>query len=161
MSKSICRMSLLSIVFSLCLGTLSPVQAQSAIQMEILRERVQSDKKALIEANLDLTAAEANAFWPVYDEFQIEIEALNSRIGWVIRDFGEAYVAGSITEEQAEDLLDEVIAIDEDDAKMRKKYAKQFQRILAPATVVRYLQIENKIRAAIRFDLAANIVLFE
>jgi len=161
MRATIRSYGMLSTLLVLGLGAISAAQAQSAIQMEMLRERVQADKKVLIEANLDLTADEAEAFWPIYDEFQTEIEVINSRIGWLIRDFGAAYSAGSITEDQAEDLLDEAIAIDEDDAAMRKKYARQLRRVLSPATVVRYLQLENKIRAAIRYDLAANIALFQ
>jgi hypothetical protein len=122
---------------------------------------VQSDKKQLIAANLDLTSAQADAFWPLYDELQIEIEVINSRIGWLIRDFGAAYAAGNISDEGAKTMLEEALAIEEDDTAMRKKYAKRMRKVIPPTELVRYLQIENKIRAAIRFDLARNIALFE
>ena len=42
---------------------------------------------------------------------------------------------------------------------MRKTYAARLNRVLAGKKVARYLQIENKIRAAIRYELAAGIPL--
>ena len=154
--------SLASTMFAVGLGVASSVQAQpSSVEMETLREQVQDDKKVVIEANLNLTAAQAAEFWPIYDEYQIELERLNSRIGWLIRDFGAAYDAGTISDDDAEALLDEVVSIDEDEAAALKKYARQIRRVIPPAEAVRYLQIENKIRAAIRFDLASNIPLFQ
>jgi hypothetical protein len=152
---------MLSTLFALFIGVVSAVQAQSAIEMEILRDNLAADKKLIIDANLQLSDAEAAAFWPIYDEYQIEIEVINSRIGWLIRDFGVAQNAGAISDEQAERFIDEAISIDEDEVAIRKKFSKRFLRDVSAAQVARYIQIENKIRALIRFDLAATIPLVE
>ena len=152
---------MLAALVALGFGAATTASAQSSIEMEMLRENVQTDKQRVIEANLELTAAEAAEFWPIYDEFQTEIEVINSRIGWLIRDFNAAYNSGTFSEEQAETMLDEALAIDEDDADIRKKFTRQFSRVLPAAKVLRYMQIENKIRAVLRFDLAINIPVAE
>jgi hypothetical protein len=63
----------------------------------------------------------------------------------------------------AKKLLDEAIAIEESQAKLRKDYAaiNKLTKMLPATKAARYLQIEGKIRAAIRHELAANIPLVE
>jgi hypothetical protein len=59
----------------------------------------------------------------------------------------------------AKKLYEEVLAIDEDEVKMRKAYAMKLAGVLPGKKAARYLQIENKIRALLRYELAAEIPL--
>jgi hypothetical protein len=54
-----------------------------------------------------------------------------------------------------------VIAIDDAEAKLRKDYAAKLTAAIPAAKAARYLQIESKIRAAIRYEIAANIPLVQ
>jgi hypothetical protein len=58
-------------------------------------------------------------------------------------------------------LSNEVQAIDQDELTLRKTYADQLGKVIPGIKVARYLQIENKIRAAIRYDLAKGIPLVQ
>jgi hypothetical protein len=40
--------------------------------MEIVKEKIRTDKKLFVATNLQLTESEAKAFWPVYDAYQAE-----------------------------------------------------------------------------------------
>ena len=73
--------------------------------------------------------------------------------------YANAYNANSLTDAQAAELTKEAIAIDQDEVTLRKSYAANLVRVLPAKKVARYLQIENKIRAAIKYDLAAGIPL--
>jgi len=64
-----------------------------------------------------------------------------------------------LTDAQAKQFSDEALAIDQDEITMRKTYAGRLSRVLPGKKVARYLQVENKIRAAIRYQLAAGIPL--
>ena len=44
-----------------------PAAAKPADTMQILREKLQADKKLLVAANMDLSDAEAKKFWPLYE----------------------------------------------------------------------------------------------
>jgi hypothetical protein len=57
--------------------------------------------------------------------------------------------------------MDEVLAIEESEVKLRKTYAEKLSGVLPAKLVARYLQIETKIRAAVRFDIAEQIPLIE
>jgi hypothetical protein len=138
-----------------------PAQEKPASNMEILREKVKADKKLVVAANMQLTESEATAFWPVYDAYQKELQAINDRTVKLITDYADAYNKGPVTNEVANKLVDEALAIDDAELKLRRSYLPKLQKALPAAKVGRYLQIENKIRAAIKYELAAAIPLVE
>ncbi|HJX90192.1 MAG TPA: hypothetical protein VJ372_06825 [Pyrinomonadaceae bacterium] len=148
----------------LCLVALTaaPVFAQDKAtdtNMQILLDKVKADKKLVVAANMDLSEAEAKGFWPLYDDYQKELQALNDRLGKAILAYADAYNNKTLTDAQATQLTGEALAIDQDEITLRKTYAVKLGHVIPAKKVARYLQIENKIRAAIRYDLAAGIPL--
>jgi hypothetical protein len=142
----------------------APAYAQSTsadMDMQILRDKLKADKKVLVAGNMQLTDAEATAFWPIYDAYQNDLKAINARLGNAILAYSDAYKAGPISDQTAKKFLDEAIAIDDAEAKLRKDYATKLMASIPAAKAARYLQIETKIRAAIRYELAANIPLVQ
>jgi hypothetical protein len=142
----------------------APAYAQDTsadMNMQILRDKIKADKKALVAANMQLSDTEANAFWPIYDQYQNDLKAINERLARAILAYADALKAGPIPDVTAKKLLDESIAIDEAEAKLRKDYAAKLTSVIPAAKAARYLQIENKIRAVIRYELAAGIPLVQ
>ena len=129
--------------------------------MEILRQKIKADKKLVVAQNLNLTDAEATAFWPVYDAYQKDLQQINQRIAAAIAAYADAYNKGPVVNEAAKKLLDESLAIDEAEAQLKKATAAKAMAALPAMKAARYIQIENKIRAAIRYELAANIPLVQ
>ncbi|HVN86792.1 MAG TPA: hypothetical protein VMW17_18330 [Candidatus Binatia bacterium] len=129
--------------------------------MEILKDKIRADKKLLVADNLQLTDKEAKGFWPIYDAYQKDLAKLNERLGKTISAYAEAYNKDSLTDAQATQLTSEVIAVEESEAKLRRTYAGKLAKVLPGKKVARYLQIESKIRALVRFDLASEIPLVE
>jgi hypothetical protein len=127
--------------------------------MQILLDKVKADKKLLVASNISLTEEEAKGFWPIYEDYQKELGSLNDRLGKAIKAYAEAYKAGSLTDETAMKLTNEAIAIEDAEAQMRKSYAAKLGKALPGKKAARYLQVESKIRAAVRFDLATQIPL--
>jgi hypothetical protein len=144
-------------------GLAAPAIAQttSTGNMEILRQKMRADKKLLVAQNLKLTDAEGAAFWPVYDAYQKDIEQLNQRMTKVILAYADAYNKGPVTNEAAKKLLDEALQIDEAETTLKSASAKKVLAVLPASKAARYVQIENKIRAAVRYELAAGIPLVE
>ena len=136
-------------------------QAAADANMQILRDKVKADKKLVVAANMELTDAEAKGFWPVYDAYQKDLQALNERLKKAILSYADAYNNRTLTDEKAKQLADEAIAIDEKEIQMRKACAAKLAPILPGKKAARYLQIENKVRAALRYELAGGIPLVE
>jgi hypothetical protein len=142
---------------------LGPVHAQQAEQMnmDILKEKIKADKKLIVATNMTLTDAEAKNFWPLYDGYQKELEQINQRLIATIKSYAEAYTGGKgeISNDTAKKLLAEVLAVEEAEVKLRQSYSAKMGKVLPATKVARYLQIENKIRAIVKFELAAQIPL--
>ena len=139
------------------------VQAQEAEQMnmEILKEKVKADKKLVVANNMTLTDAEAKNFWPLYDGYQKELGQINERLMSTVKRYADAYNAGKgeLTNDQAKKLIGEALGVEESELKLRQSYAAKLEKVLPATKVARYLQIENKIRAIVKFELAALIPL--
>ena len=153
----------LTLVAAITMWMVSPVVAQDkpADNMQILRDKVKADKKLLVAANMDLTESEAKGFWPVYEEYQKDLTAINRRIGKLIESYAADYRANTLSDEKAKKLVEEMVAIEKADGKLQASYVPKLNKVLPPKKVARYLQIENKIRAALKYELAANIPVVE
>jgi hypothetical protein len=147
----------------LCVAALAvPALAQDKpadTNMQILLDKVKADKKLVVAANMDLNEAEAKAFWPIYDAYQKELQTFNDRTGKTILAYADAYNKKGLTDDLAKQLTNEALAIDQDELTLRKTAAVKLNRVLPAMKVARYIQIENKIRAALRYELAAGIPL--
>lgn len=156
---------LASLIIVAALGA-APLQAQadssaSASNMAILRDKVRADKKLVVAANMTLTDAEAKAFWPIYDAYQADLAQINERTKKLITSYATAYNAGPVPDATAKSLMDESLAIEEAEVKLKQSYVPKLGKALPAAKVARYLQIESKIRAIIKYDLATNIPLVQ
>jgi len=148
-----------AIVLGLALPTMA--QTTSTTNMDILRDKVKADKKLVVASNLQLTDAEGAAFWPVYEAYQKDLQALNQRMGAMVKAYADAYNKGPVANDVAKKLLDEALAVDDAEAKLKASYAPKVLKALPATKAARYIQIENKIRAALRYELAAGIPLVE
>jgi hypothetical protein len=132
-------------------------QEKPADNMEIVLQKIRADKKLLVAENLQLTEAEAKGFWPVYSRYQDELFLLRSRTAKLIKDYAEAYE--QMSNDTAKKLLDEYMTIEALGLKLRQAYLPKFRGVLPEVKVVRYYQIENKIYAALVYEIAAKIPL--
>jgi hypothetical protein len=145
--------------FAVALPAPGWTQDKPADNMQILLEKIKADKKLLVAKNMDLTESEAQAFWPVYEEYQQQLANFNQRIGKLIESYAAAYRANSMTDEAAKNLIAEFVAIEKGEAAMKAFFVPKLNQVLPPKKVARYFQIENKIRTAIKYELAGNIPL--
>jgi hypothetical protein len=145
------------IAFALAFPTPAWTQSKPADNMQIMLEKIKADKKLLVAKNMDLTESEAKAFWPVYEQYQKDLMAINQRIGKLIESYAADYRANTLTDEKAKKLTDEYVAIEKAEATLKESYVPKLSKVLPPKKVARYMQIENKIRAVVKYQLAGEI----
>ena len=155
------RPGLVLVAALLVLFAAAPVRAGEADEasLEILRETLQSNKKAVVDVNLALSDEEAKAFWPVYDRYQKDLSAVQDRMVRVIEEYTAKF--GKLTDEEAEKLVEDYLAIERDRAKVRESYLAPISKALPGRKVMRFYQIENKIDAVLRYELARTIPVVE
>jgi hypothetical protein len=78
-----------------------------ANNLEIVHEKLKADKKLIVSKYMDLTESEAKQFWPVYDEYQKDLQKIHERLGNLLRSYAAEHRNQSLTDEKAKKLLDE------------------------------------------------------
>jgi len=160
-AKMCLRVGTIMVMVAALVGLAVAVAAQDkpADNMQIMRDKIKADKKLLVATNMELTEAEAKAFWPVYDQYQKDLGAINERIAKMIKSYADAYNAKSMTDDGAKKLIAEFVAIEKAEAAMKESYVPKLSKVLPAKKVARYMQIENKIRALVKYELAGEIPL--
>lgn len=153
------------VVVLIALLIAAPLFAQNApsdkpaSNKQLLMDKIKADKKLVVAENMQLTEAEAKGFWPVYEAYQKDLSVLNKRTAALIKSYAEAWNAKSMDNETAKKMTAEMLNIRSDEVKLMKSYVPKLNKVLSAVKVARYLQIENKIRAMINYELADGIPL--
>lgn len=134
-----------------------PAQEKEADNMQIVMEKMRADKKLLVAENMQLTEAEAKSFWPVYDRFQDELFLVRARTLKLLGDYTNSYE--KMSNDTAKKLLDEFMNIETLRLKLYQVYIPKFRKVLPETKVARYYQIENKVQAALMYEIARAIPL--
>jgi hypothetical protein len=125
--------------------------------MDKVRDALKAKKRAFVAVNMELTEPEDAKFWPVYDSYQNDMDKVNMKIGEMIGDYAKNYNA--LTDEKAKELLKTSLALEKELLNLRDSYVAKFSAGLPAKKVARYYQLENKIQAVTRYDMAEKIPL--
>ena len=158
MTRSIAT-ALLLVLAHPALAQVNPAFADVSDEIEMVRSIVRMERKAAVEQAMQLTPAESQAFWSMYNEYEAERTKVNDRAVKVVTDYAAAYP--EVGDARAQTLLTESFAADSDLLSLKKKYAKRFAKVLPPARVARFFQIERKLDAVQNLSVAEQIPLID
>jgi hypothetical protein len=128
-------------------------------ELATLVQTIRANRRALIGVNLALNEADAAKFWPLYDEYEKALAPIGDRMAKLV----EQYIASFATLSN-DDALQLIKAYGDNDLarmQVRRSFIDRFAEILPGRTVARFYQIENKMDAVLRYDLAATIPVVE
>jgi hypothetical protein len=123
--------------------------------LEVSREVLKTEKKALIADLMQFSSEESQAFWPLYNEYEDAKYKVNTRYFNLVQKFADNFE--NMTDEVATEVINESISVKQELVKLEKSYAKKFMKILTPKRTIKYLQAENKIKALIDAEMALEI----
>lgn len=166
------RMPLLStlLVAALALPAFSIACAQSQTNgsaqqtsidqdVELLRKDVRSQKKQIIAANLKLTDAEAEKFWPIYDQYTADLVKINDAKYAAIKEYAENY--DTLTDDQATALTKKIIGVDESAAQLRERYVPIVNKVLPGKKTALFFQLDRRLVMLIDIQLATQIPMVQ
>ncbi len=138
-----------------------PTDDEVLAQLKDLQKEVGPAKRDWIKTELGLTPEEEAKFWPVYDAHQAALEALNKRRVDNILAYSRVWNAGHIEAVPADRMVNEAISIERAESELMQATYDKLKGAITPVKLVRYLQIESKLRAFIRVKQAAEVPLAE
>ncbi len=147
---SIISLSILSII----------VYAQSDNDyLELAREVLSVEKKAVITEVMELTDAESQPFWDLYNEYQGKLYTVHNKRIALIKDFADSYE--TLNDEKADEIWTNYIKYQQELLKLKNSYYKKFKKILPAGKAAMFFQAENKIETLINAQLAIEIPFIE
>ena len=126
-------------------------------QLDLTRQRVESQRRVLVAGALPLTEAEEKAFWPLFDDYEKERRAIDERANRLVADFVAG--AASLSDAQAKAMLAEALQVDEGRLEVRRSYLDRMAKVIPPRKLVRFFQIDNKLDSVVRADISKQIPL--
>ena len=136
-----------------------PPQAPANLDeyVKLVRSDVQNQKSQVIGAGLALSAAEGAAFWPVYKQYEAELNKIGEERFAVIKDYAANYA--TLTPAKATELTDRAVALEEKRLALVKRALGQVRAVLPAAKAARWYQVEMALNKAVDLRLAAEIPL--
>lgn len=166
------RMTILStlLVVTLALPAIPRSHAQSQTNsstkqntidqdVDLLRKDVRSQKKQIIAANLQLTDAEAEKFWPIYDQYTADLVKINDAKYGAIKDYVQNY--DTMTDDRATALTKQIIAVDGQVSQLREKYVPIVSKVLPGKKTALFFQLDRRLVMLIDIQLATQLPMVQ
>jgi hypothetical protein len=126
-------------------------------ELELTRASIQLRRQALVTAAMDLAPKEAEAFWPLYREYRMEMAKVGDRLSKLLVQYSEQY--DTLTDAQAATIMDEYLGIEKARNGVRGKFVPRFRKILPARKAMRFFQVDNKLDAVVSAQLASIVPL--
>jgi hypothetical protein len=136
-------------------ATASPTVTDQDIQL--MRKDLRSDKKLIVTANMVLTDAEAQKFWPVYDQYAADLAKVNDTKLAVVKEY--AANIDDLSDAKAEDLARRWTEADSAAIQLQLKYLSLLHRVLPGAKAARFFQLDRRIGLVMDLQVASEIPL--
>ena len=126
-------------------------------EVELMRQDMRAKRKQIIAANMPLTEAEATKFWPVYDRYVAEMIKINDRRYTLIKDYAKNY--DNLTDDQADNFIEQWVTFDRDDTQLRLQYIPEFQKVISHKKTAMFFQVDRRVGMMINLQLAGQVPL--
>ena len=133
--------------------------AQDASEVELIRSRIQTERRVILVENLNLTDAESLAFWPVYNKYEQDKGKVVDRAVELLRRYEQNW--DSMQDVTALQMLEEHLNIQAQLVSVQKKHVRNFKKVLSPVKVLRFYQTEHKLDSFLNSELAETIPLVQ
>jgi Spy/CpxP family protein refolding chaperone len=122
-----------------------------------VRADLQNERADIIAKNVSLTSDQAAKFWPLYQSYQKEQNAIMDEQLKAIQRFIETF--DSLDDSSALALINGHFDRDTRMTELRKKWLPQFQQTLGTKLAVRVMQIDRRLSLMHQLQFASKIPL--
>ncbi len=133
--------------------------SQDDQDITMLRKDIRVQKRHIIETNVPLTDAEAQKFWPVFDQYTAALVDLNNVKYGLIKSYTQSY--NTMTDAEADEWSTRMLKLDTDVAALRQKYWANFRKVLPAKKAALYEQVERRTQMVIDVQLASQFPLVQ
>ncbi len=136
-----------------------PAQVRAEIDkaIEAMRKDARAGKADILGKTMQLDATQAATFWPLYKQYQAELQTLGDERLGIIQDLADHFDA--LDDAKAKALLDRQMALEDKKLALQKKYKDLMLAALPAKTVARFFQVDSRINKLAELVVASEIPL--
>lgn len=129
-------------------------ESDSSSEFELLRSDIRTKKMTLIAERMEFSGKEADAFWPIYRRYDVEMAAINDKKVVLLSDYLQFHK--TLDDAKAKEIARGVFDVDQRTLDLRKKYFEELSGVVSPKTAARFLQIERRIQQLVDVQIASR-----
>ena len=132
--------------------------AQSDVEeIDFLQSIIGAEKKSVVADFIDVSPASQDAFWQLYDEYEVQRKSIGRDRIAALKEYAEKY--DGITPEETDALLAKGQKIRNSSSKLIDSYQKKIKKVAGSKAAAQFYQLESYFQAAIQVELFNNIPL--
>jgi hypothetical protein len=117
-------------------------------------ERLNSYKIGFFTKKMNLSSAEAEKFWPAYNDYEKQKKIIQRDKLMLARDFNQN--ESILTDSQMAEMGDKLIKYMADESALTVAFHRKIKEFLPPGKVLRYYQAENQYKLQLLKELQDN-----
>lgn len=122
---------------------------------ELLRTDLRNSRTQIMAQVMQLDSDQATVFWPIYKQFESDFKKIGDRGVSLVKTYTDNY--DQMTNEMADRLATEVLAIEQQRHDLKREYYQKFKKALDPITAARFLQVENQLENLLSLQIASQL----
>lgn len=149
----------LLILLSAALGVTAWTSTAQTVdeQLQTARSTLKADRKATVAEAMQFTPEEGKAFWPIYEQYQIDMAKQGDALLKLVKEYAQLYP--DVPDARARTMLKELGDLERHRVDTKGAYLKKIEKVISPAKTLRFAQVESRLDLALRLELAASIPL--
>ncbi len=116
-------------------------------------------RRTLIREHLHLSPETSKRFWPLYDQFQTQLESFRLKRREVLFDLGKGL--DGMSDEEAKEYVNDRLELDQKRAEITRQYFNQLATFMSYRNLALYIQLETKIRVFVEAGIEESIPLIQ
>jgi hypothetical protein len=127
--------------------------------IELLRTNVRQQKAEIMGAVMQLSAADAAKFWPIYTEYDAELTKVNDLRVANIEEYSKNYQ--DLTDEKADELIHNAMEFRKQRSELVAKYYDRMKAAVGAITAARFLQVEDQLLLIIDLQIESSLPIVQ
>jgi hypothetical protein len=127
--------------------------------IELMRSNLKVQKKQILIQSMGLNEEQARIFWPIYDEYDHELDRLNDKMLGIIMDYSKTHQ--NMTDKVAHDLMTRSLDNQTKKLNLKKAYAKKMEKIMSSKIAARFVQADSVLNKIIELQIDSRLPLIQ
>jgi hypothetical protein len=135
--------------------TQSPQELNTREYIALLRKGVGTEKAKLMGTVMQFDADDAAKFWPIYRDYDAELNKVNDLRVANIQEYARTYK--DMTDEKADELIKNAMVYQKQRDELLAKYYERVKQELGAITAARFVQVEHQLLMIVDLKIASSL----